>query len=214
MMYTYVHMFMCINMITGDVLYIPALWFHNVVSLDFSVAVNVFWRRLAPDMYDAKDTYGNKDPLPVCFQLALQHAVFSTCTATRCNALQFTATHCKMRIYAYMYLCIYIYTYIYIHSHMNTHVFIYISAYTYKHTHTHSHPHSHPHTHKHTQANRAMQQVGTMLKTLESLPPVERDFFARRIVQVEILQHQLAIKTAKQNDCKADLCKCLTAHQR
>ena len=31
--------------------------------------------------------------------------------------------------------------------------------------------------------NRAMQQVGTMLKSLECLPPVERDFFARRIVQ-------------------------------
>ena len=26
----------------GDVLYIPALWFHNVTSVGFSVAVNVF----------------------------------------------------------------------------------------------------------------------------------------------------------------------------
>ena len=48
----------------GDVLFIPALWFHNVVSLDFSVAVNVFWRNLDGNLYDARDTYGNKDPLP------------------------------------------------------------------------------------------------------------------------------------------------------
>ena len=48
----------------GDVLFIPALWFHNVVSLDFSVAVNVFWRHLDAKLYDSKDTYGNKDPIP------------------------------------------------------------------------------------------------------------------------------------------------------
>jgi hypothetical protein len=30
----------------GDVLYIPALWFHNVVAHDFSVAVNVFWKQV------------------------------------------------------------------------------------------------------------------------------------------------------------------------
>ncbi|XP_041473533.1 tRNA wybutosine-synthesizing protein 5-like [Lytechinus variegatus] len=47
----------------GDVLFIPALWFHNVVSLDFSVAVNVFWRHLDISCYDNKDTYGNKDPV-------------------------------------------------------------------------------------------------------------------------------------------------------
>ncbi|XP_001635034.2 tRNA wybutosine-synthesizing protein 5 isoform X1 [Nematostella vectensis] len=48
----------------GDVLFIPALWFHNVVSLDFGVAVNVFWRHLPAEMYDNKDVYGNKDLLP------------------------------------------------------------------------------------------------------------------------------------------------------
>lgn len=46
----------------GDVLYIPALWFHNVHSLDFSIAVNMFWRHLDTCYYDAKDVYGNKDP--------------------------------------------------------------------------------------------------------------------------------------------------------
>ena len=49
----------------GDVLYIPALWFHNVLSLDFSVAVNIFWRHLKPEFYDHKDTYGNRDPCQV-----------------------------------------------------------------------------------------------------------------------------------------------------
>ena len=47
----------------GDVLFIPALWFHNVLSIDFSVAVNMFWRHLDPQFYDTKDVYGNKDPL-------------------------------------------------------------------------------------------------------------------------------------------------------
>ena len=46
----------------GDVLFIPSLWFHNVVSIDFSVAVNVFWKNLPPKFYDNKDVYGNKDP--------------------------------------------------------------------------------------------------------------------------------------------------------
>ena len=67
----------------GEVLYIPALWFHNVTSIGFSVALNVFWRShhlhsgggkggkggkggggatLDPNLYSAKDLYGNKDP--------------------------------------------------------------------------------------------------------------------------------------------------------
>lgn len=48
----------------GDILFIPAMWFHNVISLDFGIAVNVFWKHLADDLYDNKDTYGNKDLLP------------------------------------------------------------------------------------------------------------------------------------------------------
>ena len=35
-----------------------------MISLDFGVAVNVFWKHLDDDMYDNKDTYGNKDPMP------------------------------------------------------------------------------------------------------------------------------------------------------
>lgn len=44
--------------------YFSALWFHNVVSLDFGVAVNVFWKHLEDSMYDNKDIYGNKDLQP------------------------------------------------------------------------------------------------------------------------------------------------------
>lgn len=54
----------------GEVLYIPALWFHNVTALEFGVAVNVFWRHLEAEFYDSKDTYGNRDPPQV--QRALQ----------------------------------------------------------------------------------------------------------------------------------------------
>ncbi|RUS75567.1 hypothetical protein EGW08_016661 [Elysia chlorotica] len=48
----------------GDVLFIPALWFHNMTYLDFGVAVNVFWRHMEARLYDSKDPYGNKDPVP------------------------------------------------------------------------------------------------------------------------------------------------------
>ncbi|XP_040418006.1 tRNA wybutosine-synthesizing protein 5 [Cygnus olor] len=46
----------------GDVLFIPAMWFHNVISEEFGVAVNVFWKHLPAECYDKSDTYGNKDP--------------------------------------------------------------------------------------------------------------------------------------------------------
>ncbi|PVD38143.1 hypothetical protein C0Q70_00754 [Pomacea canaliculata] len=54
----------------GDILFIPALWFHNVISKDFGIAVNVFWKHLQNDLYDGKDTYGNKDLIPA--QRAMQ----------------------------------------------------------------------------------------------------------------------------------------------
>ncbi|XP_002737984.1 tRNA wybutosine-synthesizing protein 5-like, partial [Saccoglossus kowalevskii] len=47
----------------GDILFIPALWFHNMTSLDFGIAVNVFWRHLNDSFYDKKDVYSNKDPV-------------------------------------------------------------------------------------------------------------------------------------------------------
>ena len=48
----------------GDIIFIPALWFHNVTALDFSISVNVFWKGLDPALYDKKDTYGNRDLIP------------------------------------------------------------------------------------------------------------------------------------------------------
>lgn len=50
------------TMIPGDVLFIPALWFHNVTAVDYGVAVNTFWKGHDEKFYDSKDTYGNKDP--------------------------------------------------------------------------------------------------------------------------------------------------------
>ncbi|XP_072335199.1 tRNA wybutosine-synthesizing protein 5 isoform X1 [Scyliorhinus torazame] len=47
----------------GDVLFIPALWFHNTIAKDFGVGVNVFWKQLPADCYDKTDIYGNKDPV-------------------------------------------------------------------------------------------------------------------------------------------------------
>jgi len=47
----------------GDILFIPALWFHNMTAKDFGVAVNVFWKELPPQVYDPKDVYGNRDHL-------------------------------------------------------------------------------------------------------------------------------------------------------
>ncbi|KRX24698.1 tRNA wybutosine-synthesizing protein 5 [Trichinella nelsoni] len=45
----------------GDILYIPALWFHNTTAMDFSISVNVFWQHLDSSFYDKKDLYGNRD---------------------------------------------------------------------------------------------------------------------------------------------------------
>ncbi|KAJ1495515.1 hypothetical protein T484DRAFT_1761812 [Baffinella frigidus] len=53
------------TLLPGDVLFIPALWFHNVLAQDFSVAVNVFWKHLPQEEYVGKDAYGNKDPASV-----------------------------------------------------------------------------------------------------------------------------------------------------
>jgi len=52
------------NLQPGDILFIPALWFHNMEAKDFGVAVNVFWKELEDTLYDPKDPYGNKDHLP------------------------------------------------------------------------------------------------------------------------------------------------------
>eukprot|EP00088_Acartia_fossae_P071060 TRINITY_DN9675_c0_g1_i3.p1 TRINITY_DN9675_c0_g1~~TRINITY_DN9675_c0_g1_i3.p1 ORF type:complete len:311 (-),score=38.65 TRINITY_DN9675_c0_g1_i3:8-940(-) len=55
----------------SDVLFIPALWFHNMKAKDFGVAVNVFWKELENKFYDPKDYYGNKDLAPGGKSLAM-----------------------------------------------------------------------------------------------------------------------------------------------
>ncbi|XP_032385417.1 tRNA wybutosine-synthesizing protein 5 isoform X2 [Etheostoma spectabile] len=60
----------------GDLLFIPALWFHNTLALQFGVGVNVFWRHLPAASYDRKDPYGNKDPVAATRALqALERAL-------------------------------------------------------------------------------------------------------------------------------------------
>lgn len=54
-----------ITLEAGQVLYIPALWFHNVATECFSVSVNAFFRHLDVDIHDRRDLYGNRDPIPV-----------------------------------------------------------------------------------------------------------------------------------------------------
>lgn len=48
----------------GDVLFIPALWFHHIecVGEEWSLALNVFWRDLPSEAYPKRDLYGNADP--------------------------------------------------------------------------------------------------------------------------------------------------------
>jgi len=54
----------------GQALYIPALWLHSVLSEDFSISVNVFWRDLPAEAYPRKDLYGNADPMAAQAALA------------------------------------------------------------------------------------------------------------------------------------------------
>ena len=34
------------------------MWFHNVVTEEFSIGVNVFWKHLDEQLYEKKDVYG------------------------------------------------------------------------------------------------------------------------------------------------------------
>jgi tRNA wybutosine-synthesizing protein 5 len=63
----------------GDVLFIPALWFHNVKTLEFAVSVNLFWRHLPDEFYEQKDLYANKD-LPLGESM-VQHTIAVAATA-------------------------------------------------------------------------------------------------------------------------------------
>lgn len=58
-------------------LFIPALWFHNMTAKDFGMAVNIFWKNLEPALYDPKDPYGNKDLVPAARGLKMLDNVMS-----------------------------------------------------------------------------------------------------------------------------------------
>ncbi|GET92812.1 hypothetical protein, conserved [Leishmania tarentolae] len=88
----------------GDMLFIPAMWFHNITTLSpdaelsesaedmikapYNMSVNVFYRHFS-DMavYDPKDLYGNKDILAVTrIREALQSAVHDVLGKARLTA--------------------------------------------------------------------------------------------------------------------------------
>lgn len=60
------------KIIPGDILFIPALWFHNVTTMTYSISVNVFWRELEKKFYNKNDIYGNNDLMPAakCVDIA------------------------------------------------------------------------------------------------------------------------------------------------
>jgi len=49
---------------SGEILFIPALWFHATKALSFAVSINNFFFALESKFY-AKDLYGNRDPILV-----------------------------------------------------------------------------------------------------------------------------------------------------
>ena len=62
----------------GDVLFISAMWWHNVRTLTPCYGLNVFFRHLPEASYQSNDLYGNKDPLlAVAAEKALKQAVAS-----------------------------------------------------------------------------------------------------------------------------------------
>lgn len=62
----------------GDCLFIPALWYHNVLTLEPSVSISLFWRSLPPHLYPDRDVYGNKDLLPAVRAIELGQELNST----------------------------------------------------------------------------------------------------------------------------------------
>ncbi|KAK6643528.1 hypothetical protein RUM43_005038 [Polyplax serrata] len=66
------------TMLPGDILFIPALWFHNTIAIEPCLGVNIFWKNLSHQLYYKNDSYGNKDLLPAAKSLhSLETAIKS-----------------------------------------------------------------------------------------------------------------------------------------
>ena len=65
----------------GDMLFLPAMWFHNVLSLEAAISVNIFWRHLPQALYAKKDLFGNADLAPAAAAFALSETIESHLTA-------------------------------------------------------------------------------------------------------------------------------------
>jgi tRNA wybutosine-synthesizing protein 4 len=57
---------MVVDLYPGDVLFIPANWFHHITAKTSCIGLNLFYHRygMRKELFDAKDLYGNKDPIP------------------------------------------------------------------------------------------------------------------------------------------------------
>ncbi|CUG89622.1 Hypothetical protein, putative [Bodo saltans] len=57
---------MVVDLHPGDVLFIPANWFHHITAKSSCIGLNLFYQRngMRRELFDAKDLYGNKDPVP------------------------------------------------------------------------------------------------------------------------------------------------------
>ncbi|XP_075217355.1 tRNA wybutosine-synthesizing protein 5-like isoform X2 [Lycorma delicatula] len=79
----------------GDVLFIPALWFHNTLAVTCGVNVNIFWKNLDDELYDKNDFYGNKDLLPAAKMLQMVSKAMSN---LQCLPDEYTDFYAKRAI--------------------------------------------------------------------------------------------------------------------
>ncbi|KAJ8252813.1 hypothetical protein GJAV_G00205900 [Gymnothorax javanicus] len=87
----------------GDLLFIPALWFHNTLALQFGVGVNVFWRHLKAECYDKKDPYGNKDPVAATRAMQVLERALQALAELPSDYRDFYARRMVLRIQSYAY---------------------------------------------------------------------------------------------------------------
>uniref|UniRef100_A0A1I8IL15 JmjC domain-containing protein n=1 Tax=Macrostomum lignano TaxID=282301 RepID=A0A1I8IL15_9PLAT len=84
------------DLLPGDVLYIPAMWFHSVLNVTYTLSVNVFWKTLRDELYDLKDAYGNKEPVPIARLMQSLQSGLKTVTASGLRLSTVTCTECSL----------------------------------------------------------------------------------------------------------------------